>query len=441
MTGDDHANNGTAGRFDQYLTLGPNTEQDIADWKAVRGTSYIYPNTPLTNAQAVSYQAQGFEIALHPNTGCLNFTASSLLNTFTTQLSQFASAYPGVSTPITNRTHCLVWSDWSSEPKTELQKGMRLDATYYYWPEAWMQNRPGMFTGSGMPMRFADLDGSLIDVYQAATQMTDETNMNYTAFCNSVLDKAIGTEGYYGVFTCNMHTDNSTSAGSNAIIASAQARQIPVISSKQMLAWLDGRNNSFFGNMTWSNNQLTFSITARSSANNLKAMLPRNSESGQLISITRNGSAVAFTIQTIKGIQYAFFAPVSGTSTYIAAYSSGARVGNPIVSEITPSAISTTSSTSESAKKIIEAVPEDSKLYVNVMPNPSSGYFNIVINSNDANPVTVKVSDISGRLIETHEKVTSTGILRLGETWKSGIYLAEIIQGDQRKIMKIIKTN
>ena len=25
-----------------------------------------------------------------------------------------------------------------------------------------------MFTGSGMPMRFADLDGSMIDVYQAA---------------------------------------------------------------------------------------------------------------------------------------------------------------------------------------------------------------------------------------------------------------------------------
>ncbi len=32
-----------------------------------------------------------------------------------------------------------------------------------------------MFTGSGMPMRFAKADGTLIDVYQAATQMTDES--------------------------------------------------------------------------------------------------------------------------------------------------------------------------------------------------------------------------------------------------------------------------
>ena len=37
------------------------------------------------------------------------------------------------------------------------------------------RNRPGMFTGSGMPMRFAELDGTMIDCYQAATQMTDES--------------------------------------------------------------------------------------------------------------------------------------------------------------------------------------------------------------------------------------------------------------------------
>ena len=33
-----------------------------------------------------------------------------------------------------------------------------------------------MFTGSGMPMRFAKTDGTLIDAYQAATQMTDESD-------------------------------------------------------------------------------------------------------------------------------------------------------------------------------------------------------------------------------------------------------------------------
>jgi Concanavalin A-like lectin/glucanases superfamily/Bacterial Ig-like domain/Secretion system C-terminal sorting domain len=436
MTGDDHANNGTPGRFDQYIALGNNTPQDVADWRAVRGSSYMYPGTAITNAQAVSYDAQGFEIALHPNTGCNNYTEASLLSTFNTQLGQFASSYPGIPSPVSNRSHCLVWSDWASQPKVELQKGMRYDVTYYYWPEVWMQNRPGMFTGSGMPMRFADLDGSLIDVYQSPTQMTDETNMNYTTFCNTVLDKAIGSEGYYGVFTTNMHTDNASSAGSDAIIASAQARQIPIISAKQMLTWLDGRNNSYFSNMTWSNNQLTFAIIARSTANSLKAMLPLNSENGTLLSITRSGNSVAFTTQTIKGIAYAFFAPVTGTNTYVATYSSGARIATQPVTEVITATEPVKTTTEES-----KTITPDSKLYVNVMPNPSINYFNIVIHSNDATPVKVRVMDMFGRVIETHDKVTSASILRIGQTWPSGTYFAEVVQGNQRQIVKFIKAN
>ncbi|MFI5130011.1 MAG: DUF4082 domain-containing protein, partial [Chitinophagales bacterium] len=449
MTGDDHSNNGTEARFNQYKTMGPNTAQDVSDWKAVRGTSYVYPGTPISNAQAAAFEAQGFEIALHPTTNCLDFTPASLLADFTTQLGQFNTSYPSVSAPVTNRTHCLVWSDWASEPKTQLQKGIRLDVTYYYWPEAWMQNRPGVFTGSGMPMRFADIDGSLIDVYQAPTQMTDETNMDYTSFCNTVLDKAIGAEGYYGVFVTNMHTDLGASAGSDAIIASAQARQVPVISAKQMLTWLDGRNNSSFGNMTWTNNQLTFTVTARTAANNLKAMLPLYSENAQLISITRSGNPVAFTTQMIKGMQYAFFAPIAGVNTYVATYGIfTARVADSTTKKEVEVVVLPDSekAKAEDLKTAAKMKPEEQKsliekLFVNVVPNPSVNFFNLIITSNDANPVTVKVHDLFGRLIEIHEKISSTGILRLGQDWRGGTYFAEVIQGDQRKVVKLIKTN
>jgi len=444
MTGDDHSNNGTEPRFNQYKTLGPNTPQDVADWKAVRGTAYMYPGTPISNTTAVNLQSQGFEIACHPHTNCLNFTQSSLLNDFTSQLGDFATSYPGLSSPATNRTHCLVWSDWASQPKVELQKGIRLDVTYYYWPEVWMQNRPGMFTGSGMPMRFADMDGSLIDVYQAPTQMTDETNMNCTAFCNAVLDKAVGPEGYYGVFAANMHNDAATNPGADAIIASAQARQIPIISAKQMLTWLDARNNSSFGNITWSNNQLTFTVTARSNATNLKAMLPLYSGNGQLVSITKNGTAIPFTTQLIKGIQYAFFATTPGVNTYVATYGVTMRTA-PAIVEIQPPqpADSTVTALTPQEQKTAPKEPVLSlgKLYVNALPNPSINYFNIVISSNDAAPVKVRVVDMFGRVVEMHDKVNATGILRLGNEWRGGTYFVEVIQGEQRKVIKLIKAN
>ena len=150
-----------------------------------------FESTPLTDAQAAAYQASGFEIGLHVNTNCSNFTPASLENFFADQLTAWSSKYTSLNAPVTNRTHCIAWSDWATHPKVELNHGIRLDANYYYWPGAWVQDRPGMFTGSGMPMRFADLDGSTIDVYQAATEMTDESGITIPTHIESLIGKAL----------------------------------------------------------------------------------------------------------------------------------------------------------------------------------------------------------------------------------------------------------
>ena len=128
---------------------------------------------------------------------------------------------------------------------------MRFDTSYYFWPPSWVLNRPGFFNGSGMPMRFADLDGTLIDVYQAATQMTDESGQTYPFTIDTLLDRALGAEGYYGAYTINAHTDVAQIPESDAVVASALARDVPIITSRQMLEWLDGRNGSSFGSISW----------------------------------------------------------------------------------------------------------------------------------------------------------------------------------------------
>ena len=96
MTGDDHAIGGTAGRFDQYKAASP-AGCVVALWECVRSTSYIYPASPLTNAQAAGYVAEGFEVALHGSTtggsSCDNWTPASLESVMTSQLSAFATKY------------------------------------------------------------------------------------------------------------------------------------------------------------------------------------------------------------------------------------------------------------------------------------------------------------------------------------------------------------
>ncbi len=288
MTGDDHASGGTAGRFDQYKALSP-AGCSVADWECVRGTSYIYLNSPLTDTQAAAYEADGFEVALHHTTNCTNFTPTSLDQNYDDQLAEFATQYPSVPPPTTNRTHCIAWSDWASQPKAERDHGIRFDTNYYYWPPGWVADTPGLFTGSAMPMRFADLDGTMIDAYQATTQMTDESGQSYPFTANALLDRAIGSEGYYGAYVANMHTDSASSSGSDAIVSSAQARGVPVVSSRQMLEWVDGRNGSSFDGLSWNGNTLEFSIDVGAGANGLRAMVPTSSAAGALTGVTRNG--------------------------------------------------------------------------------------------------------------------------------------------------------
>ena len=183
-----------------------------------------------------------------------------------------------------------------------------------------------MFTGSGMPMRFADTDGSLIDCYQVPTQMTDESGQDYPFTIDALLNKATGPEGYYGVFCANMHTDFAVSAGSDAILNSAQSLQIPVVSAKQMLEWLDARNKSTFSNYSWNNNQLGFTVSQDAKALNLKGMLPVQVSAGNFISLTRNGSAVNTSTELIKGINYVFFDATNGN--YVASYGVNSPAGS-----------------------------------------------------------------------------------------------------------------
>ena len=317
-TGDDHGNGGTAGRFDQYLSNSP-AGCSVADWTCPRFGSYVYPGTPLSDSSAAAYTNQGFEVGVHASTNCGDYTPASIATTYSTQLAQWRSNYPSLSSPVSNRLHCIAWSDWSSQASVERANGMRLDTNYYYWPGSWVQNRPGFMTGSGMPMRFADQTGTMLDIYQAATQMTDESDQTYPFTPNTLLDNALGPLGYYGAFTANMHTDAATIPQNDALMASAKARGVPIVSGKQMLTWIDGRNGSSYDAISWNNNTLSFTVKVGAGATGLTGMLPIAGPNGtQLTGIKRSTSAVTMTPEKIKGLDYAVFSAAGGdyTATY-----------------------------------------------------------------------------------------------------------------------------
>jgi hypothetical protein len=319
MSGDDHAPDyapgGTASNFDRFEALSP-PGCVVANWACVRSTSYLFADNPVTNAQAATYVSQGFEIALHPVVASCPTTVPTvdqLATVFNTQLADFAAKYTSIPAPQTSRTHCIEWPDWASEAKIELSHGIRMDANYY--PDTWIGSKaPGFMNGGGFPMRFADTDGTQIDVYQSNTNVVDDAGMDPPTALTTLLDNALGSQGFYGAFGVNLHNDNpAPQENDEEIVAAAQARGVPIISYKQLLDWTDGRNNSTIRSLAWSAGTLTFVTTVAAGANGLQTLLPMQGPSGTLRSITVGGNPVSFTVQTIKGVQYAAFTTVSGS--------------------------------------------------------------------------------------------------------------------------------
>ncbi len=333
MTGDDHGWAGTKSRFEEFLAASP-PGCSVDGWDCIRGTSYLIVRDQLTDAEAARYESLGFEIGLHPDTGCWQWTPDSLRTAYSTQLAAFAQRFPSLPAPRTVRTHCVAWSDWSTQPVVELEHGIRLDTNYYMYPADWVQDEPGFMTGSGMPMRFTDSSGALIDVYQAATQMTDESGQTYPYTVETLLDRALGSLGYYGVFTVNAHTDADAVPEATTVVAAAKERGVPVVTAEQVLTWVDGRNASTFSGFAWDGTTLSTKVVPGPGANGLTALFPARAGTRAVSSVTRDGTPVSFRTETIKGIGY-IVVPVQA-GTYAVTYASASSA--PIVTSTTPAA-------------------------------------------------------------------------------------------------------
>ncbi len=89
----------------------------------------------------------------------------------------------------------------------------------------------------------------------------------------------------------------------------------------------------------------------------------------------------------------------------------------------------------------MEEQPEATTLQVKVAPNPSLTDFVIMVQSKQQSPVTIKVTDAQGKVLTVINKVVVGSAIPVGGNYSSGIYFAEIIQGTERKVVRLVKGN
>jgi hypothetical protein len=76
---------------------------------------------------------------------------------------------------------------------------------------------------------------------------------------------------------------------------------------------------------------------------------------------------------------------------------------------------------------------------VRVMPNPTSNYFTLLFNSKSLEKIKITVADVSGRLIQQNPDVPANSTLQLGSRYRPGVYFAEILQGKNKVVLRLIK--
>ena len=165
-----------------------------------------------------------------------------------------------------------------------------------------------MFTGSGMPMRFADLDGSMIDVYQAATQMTDESGQSYPDEHRLAAQQGARPPGLlrrvHGEHAHRQRLERGLGRDRRLGPVTRASRSSPL--SRCCNGSMDATSRPSTGS-PGAGTRLSFSVSHAAGANGLRGMVPTTSSVGALTTVKRNGVQIPTTTQTIKGREYAFF--------------------------------------------------------------------------------------------------------------------------------------
>jgi hypothetical protein len=148
---------------------------------------------------------------------------------------------------------------------------------------------------------------------------------------------------------------------------------------------------------------------------------------GTLTTISAGVYKATFTTSTLTAGTHPVTAVYSGDANF---NQSSSSILNQIVNPYPASARMNTAVTPAPSAHF------DLKAY----PNPTTSYFNVKLeSSNITQPITLNVVDVSGKLVEVRKNLVSGQTLQLGAKYRPGMYFVEMLQGDTRRIVKLVK--
>jgi hypothetical protein len=144
--------------------------------------------------------------------------------------------------------------------------------------------------------------------------------------------------------------------------------------------------------------------------------------------LTAAGTAT-FTTSSLSAGSHEINAYYSGDSKFMISSGKTTQLVNlPIASSANPRVVDNASPVKE---KIFELA---------AYPNPTTSQFNVKLqSSNTSDAISIIVYGINGRIVEAKQKLNAGQTVQLGALYRPGVYIVEMIQGKERKQLKLVK--
>lgn len=293
---------------------------------------------------AEMWRSRGHEFALHPH------VEEGLEAGWHEYWARFTGL--GLGHFETARTHRVLWHGWTDTAQMQARYGIGMNLDYYHVGPSFQ--RPdghwafGYFIGSGLPMRFTDLQGRLLNIYQQPTLLVDEQVLSVPWASNPaklnvnsavsialrLIDQA--TKGAYAAIATQFHIDPIAIKGPwtedllqwmERILDYCVAKEIPIWSAQRWLKYTRARNSPSILELHWSSKQQILSIiielhgdSARSQAKSFTLLLPSQHGAHHLATISVNENRITPQRRKVGAVEYLSVVLDQGRHHLVATY-------------------------------------------------------------------------------------------------------------------------
>lgn len=272
---------------------------------------------------------KGFEISGHPDDTkqAVNPDWNTMDSVYKTLQKKLNSAY-GINVMKTITNHWFVWCgkyadgtlDFAAQARLEENNGIGLDCNYAHYDNNSNQGHflgssgigQGNYTGSGFAMKFSDINGNIINVYQQLNNVYDQQYMEhkdqdgyYNCF-KGLMDRSISDE-VYSIISVRAHNNEYffSKIPLMKMLAYANSNSIPVWTEEKLLDFLKAKDEAAFTDIQWEESRLSFNIkSSLTHSNNISFIVPFSYGKEKISNISVNGKLQPVFVKTIKGFDY-----------------------------------------------------------------------------------------------------------------------------------------